>query len=391
MKLGQAFDPRKNALNVFRLALAAEVILWHSFPVTGRVISSPAIRQLLFSLGVDGFFAISGFLVTASWFHHPRIRQYLTARALRILPGFYVCLVVTAFIMAPVGVALQGGSARAMLFSTAPFEFVAKNSAVALLKLDVGGTPRDVPDPGFWNASLWTLVYELLCYLAVAVLGVVGLARRRWISPVILALATAGAASLPPMTFPGEWTIQQCIARFAIMFAAGAVLYQWRDVIPARWSLVALSVAIVAAAALLPDYRLLGGLPLAYALIVSGALIRNERLRLRTDLSYGLYIYAFPMQQILVIAGLVTLKPVVFAVVATIATLPLAALSWYLVEKPALSVKARLLGNKPAAPQPPEPTTAAQSAPQHRNSVPPAATDPNPAPRNPKAQRSATR
>ncbi len=55
MKLGEVFDPRNNALNAWRLALAAEVILWHSFPLTGRSVSSGPVRQLLFSLGVDGF------------------------------------------------------------------------------------------------------------------------------------------------------------------------------------------------------------------------------------------------------------------------------------------------------------------------------------------------
>jgi peptidoglycan/LPS O-acetylase OafA/YrhL len=85
---------------------------------------------------------------------------------------------------------------------------------------------------------------------------------------------------------------------------------------------------------------------------VSGSLVHNKRLRLRTDLSYGVYIYAFPMQQLLIVCGLRVLKPLVFFPVATIATLPLAALSWFLVEKPALSLKNRLLGKPAAAAQP---------------------------------------
>ena len=85
----------------------------------------------------------------------------------------------------------------------------------------------------------------------------------------------------------------------------------------------------------MPDYRVVGAIPLAYAVIVSGALIQNKRLRLRTDLSYGVYIYAFPTQQLLAICGLVWLHPSVFFVVSAIATLPLAAVSWFLVEKPA--------------------------------------------------------
>ncbi len=341
MKLGQAFHPRNNALNAFRLALAAEVMLFHSWPITGR--TPPAtFLQLFFSVGVDGFFAISGFLITASWLNDPRVRDYLVARALRILPAFYVCLALTAFAFAPLSVAIQGGSATKLLLSNAPIEYVLKNSAVAYLHPSVGGTPFGVSRAGRWNGSLWSLVWELMCYLAVAVIGVAGLANRRWVSPVILALATVGALFVPPLTFTEAWTIPQLAVRSAIMFSAGALLYQWRDKIPARWSLVAVSVVIVLACSQLPDYRVVAALPLAYAVVASGVLIHNKRLRLRTDVSYGVYIYAFPTQQMLTICGLAWLNPVVFFALSVVATLPLALLSWFLVEKPARSLKFRL-------------------------------------------------
>ena len=103
-----------------------------------------------------------------------------------------------------------------------------------------------------------------------------------------------------------------------------------------------MSVLIVATSSLLPDYRVIGGLPLAYAIIVSGSLIKNERLRLRTNLSYGTYIYAAPIQQLLAVCGLSGLNPLLFFAISTTATLPLAALSWFLVEKPSQSLKSRL-------------------------------------------------
>jgi peptidoglycan/LPS O-acetylase OafA/YrhL len=351
MKLGEVFDPRNNALNAWRLALAAEVIFCHSWGITGRVLSSKPVYQLLLCGGVDGFFAISGFLITASWLSNPRVRDYLAARALRILPGFYACLAVTAFVIAPIGVWVQGGSVSKLLLSGAPLEFVLENSAVALVKFDIGGTPRGVPVSGLWNGSLWSLVWELMCYLVVAGIGIVGLANRRWVSPAVLALAVLGATMLPPVTFSEGLSRQQGDARIAllmlacraaIMFSAGALLYQWRDVIPARWSLVAVSVVIVLASSLLPDYRLVAAVPLAYAVIASGGMVHNKRCKLRTDLSYGVYIYAFPIQQLLAIYGLIWLNPVVFFVVSTTATLPLAALSWFLVERPARSLKYRL-------------------------------------------------
>jgi peptidoglycan/LPS O-acetylase OafA/YrhL len=356
MKLGQEFDPRRNALNAWRLALATGVILCHSWPLTGRRVSFEPAHQLLRDVWVDGFFAISGFLITASWLSNPRLRNYFVARGLRILPGLWVCLTITAFVIAPIGVAIQGGPAAKLLLSRAPIEYVLKNSAVAMLKPDIGGTPQGVPWSHAWDGSLWTLLPEVFCYITVAVLGVTGLLSRRWLIPAALAMALALSTLLPPWSvFADAIEAQQQIdpakaalvlgavaTRFAVMFLAGALLCQFRDVIPARWSLVAVSVVIVLASSLLPNYRLIGGIPLTYAIIVSGALIHDKRLRLRTDLSYGVYIYAFPMQQLLVIWGLGSMNPVVFAVIAAFATVPLAALSWFLVEKPSLSLKSRL-------------------------------------------------
>jgi peptidoglycan/LPS O-acetylase OafA/YrhL len=326
------------------LALATAVILWHTFPLTGRHLPF-AVHQLFSQAWVDGFFAVSGFLITSSWLSKPRLGVYFAARALRILPGLWVCLTVTAFVIAPIGVAIQGGSAARLLLSGAPVEYIVKNSAVWTFQVDIGGTPRGIPDPGMWNGSLWTLQYEVLCYIAVAGLGLVGLLARRWFLPAAMALAVIWAA-LASYTLDGVPTVAQNGARFAVMFLAGALLYHFRDMIPARWSLVAVSVVVVLVATLLPDYRLVAAIPLAYAIIVSGALIDNEWFRLRNDLSYGVYIYACPIQQLLVICGLGILNPIVLTIIAAVATLPFAAMSWFLVEKPAMALKARLRGKR---------------------------------------------
>jgi peptidoglycan/LPS O-acetylase OafA/YrhL len=356
IKLGQQFEPRRNAINAWRLILATGVILWHSFPLTGRHLSYAPAHQLLSEVWVDGFFAVSGFLIISSWLSKPRLHYYLAARALRILPGLWVCLLVTAFVIAPISVAIQGGSAAKLMLSSAPIAYVLKNSAVIWLQPDVAGTPRGVPWPHGWDGSLWTLLWEVLCYLAVAGLGMAGLLGRRYVIPTVLALVLCVSALLPRTSAFGETlpAAQQHVdiatvglvvgaiaARFVVMFLAGALLHQWRSVIPARWSLVVLSVVVVLAASLTPNYRLIAAVPLAYAIIVSSALIRTKRMRLQTDLSYGVYIYAFPVQQLLVICGLNDLTPILFAIIAALVTLPLAALSWFLVEKPAMSLKRR--------------------------------------------------
>lgn len=344
LTLGQAFNPRANALNAWRLALALAVIVWHSSVLTGRPLPPFAIHQFATQDFVDGFFAISGFLIPASWLGNPRLRDYFLARGLRILPGMWVCLIVTAFVIAPIGVAIQGGSVTKLLMSGGPLRFVVRNSAVAYVQFDIAGTPQGVEFPGMWNGSLWTLQYEVICYVGVAVLGVVGLLGRRWLFPVAFALAMVWTmlASCP---LDGG-TVAQRAARLAVMFLAGALMHRFRDVIPARWSLVAVSAGIVLVANLLPDYRPVAAIPLAYAVIVSGALIHNQRLNLRTDLSYGTYIYACPIQQVLVICGLGTLNLLLFATISIVATLPFAASSWFLIEKPAMRLKRRLKGKR---------------------------------------------
>ena len=357
-RLGQEFDPRSNALNAWRLTLATGVILWHSWSVAGRQVSFAPAHQLLRDVWVDGFFAVSGFLITWSWCKHPRVRDYFTARGLRILPGLWICLIITAVVIAPISVAIQGDSAAKLLMSRAPIEYVFENSAILLFKQDISGTPSGVPVPRIWDGPLWTLAWEVLCYIAIAGLGVAGLLRRQWFIPAALTLAVLWSALLPPWGVFADvieaqhriedpataaFLVQAIAARFVVMFLAGALLYQFRNAVPARWSLVALSAVIVLAASFLPNYRLVAAIPLAYAIIVSGALVHNKRLRLRTDLSYGVYIYAWPVQQMLVICGLGILNPIAFAFVSVIGTLPLAVMSWFMVEKPAISLKSRLI------------------------------------------------
>jgi peptidoglycan/LPS O-acetylase OafA/YrhL len=89
------------------------------------------------------------------------------------------------------------------------------------------------------------------------------------------------------------------------------------------------------------NYRVVAAIPLAYALIVSGALLKHRRLRLRTDLSYGVYIYAWPVQQAAVTIFSIA-SPYVLLAVALPATLGVAFVSWHLIEAPALRLKRRI-------------------------------------------------
>ena len=334
--LADVLDLRLNALNALRLVLAVSVIVWHTFAVTGAVHPPAPVTQLLGDGGVDGFFAISGFLIVSSWLRRPHWWPYLRARFLRILPGFWVCLVVTVLVLAPIGVLLTGHGFPHS-YMTDSVLYVVKNAALRINEFGIAGTPQGVPYPGVWNGSLWTLWWEFLCYLVVLALGLTRVLRFRVTVPL------AFVACLVVMVLSDLGVVHNFYlvngARFGIMFAAGALIQQFQRLLPARWWLVGAAALVIAGSAFLPDYRVIAALPLAYVLITVGALVKVQRLRLENDVSYGTYIYAFPVQQVLACAGLSTLGVPLFAAVATAVTLGLATLSWYGVEKPAMRLK----------------------------------------------------
>ena len=90
---------------------------------------------------------------------------------------------------------------------------------------------------------------------------------------------------------------------------------------------------------MLPDYRVVAAFPLAYFLVGLSTYVQSPKLQFRTDISYGMYIYAFPIQQVLALAGLAVLPQPVFWIVATIITALPAYASWMLIERNALKLK----------------------------------------------------
>ena len=330
MSLAEVFDPKANSLSHIRLALATGVIVCHAVFFAGFR-PSETFGQLIEFGFVDGFFAISGFLIVASWVQRPSVFPFVTARALRIIPAFWVALAMTAFVLAP-GALLLSGRGLPPGFWEEAWTYVGTGLGLFINQHDIAGSPS--PTTGSWNQPLWTLYWEFACYILVAALGVFGLVRRKTMVVLFvgaLSLALLAVAGFVPFGY-------SLIARFLLMFAAGGALYMFRERIPATWWGVVASVSLVAVSAMLPDYRLIGALPLAYALVVGGSLLRRPTLR--TDVSYGIYVYAFPIQVGLAMLGVTNLAA--NALLALACTLPFAVASWYLIERPALRLKTPL-------------------------------------------------
>lgn len=334
--LAGVFDPKLNALNAIRLLLAISVIVWHTYPITGAARPPRPVTQLLGETGVDGFFAISGFLIVSSWMRNPKWWPYLQARCLRILPGFWVCLIVTAALIAPAGILLSG-QALPHHYALDAAGYVWNAAALKITQFGIGGTPTGVPYPGVWDGSLWTLWWEFLCYLGVLLLGLSRVIKYTVTIPIVFVVCLAGLILVTVGVTDNFYVVNG--SRFGLMFAAGVLIYQFQHHIPARWWLVAIAGAVVAAASLVPDYRVVAAIPLAYLVITVGALVKQPRVRLTNDISYGVYIYGFALQQLLAMAGLYRLGVPLFAAVSISITIPIALASWFLIEKPAMRLR----------------------------------------------------
>ena len=351
-RLTDAFDPRANSVNALRLVLAALVLLSHALKLQGGVGPIGRITSSDVDLGtmaVDGFFALSGFLVVGSYLASPSTGRYLWRRCLRILPGFWVCLVVTAVVLLALGQLLEFGTLRGFPVTgdLSATSYVVDNAGLLIRQFEVRGLFGGQPV----NGSLYTLFFEFVCYLGVAVLGVVGLLRTRRGLPVVAALAwlLAGVDWVLGGALTSRSSLLDIGLRFGLMFLAGALAARYPHRVPMdrRGGVLAVLVlvAAVGVAGLVPAadatlaYRVLAPPAVAYLVLLAGSSPRLRRVGARRDLSYGLYVYAWPVEVLYVLVGAGRWPLALYALAALGTALVLAWASWTVVEAPALRLK----------------------------------------------------
>lgn len=345
MRLAAVAGGRDNNFNLIRMIAATGVLLSHAFPIAvGTGTRQPMEAATGYTLGwicVAVFFAISGFLITRSFDRTTHIESWLSARVARLFPALIVVTVLTAYLYGPVFTTLG----LADYFRQAgTWTYVPRNVTLAKLQFGLPGVFATNPYPDAINGSLWTLFHEVTCYFGVLLAGLAGVLRSRRLFGVLVALYFAAfiASGLPPLAE----AVPERVAALRLLsfpFVVGMVFYVWRDRIALSW----LAAAVLGGLAWLtrgtPAYEPLFLVFIAYATFVlayrpGGLLHRYNRLG---DYSYGMYVYAFPVQQAAVaLAG--PMSPLENIAWALPVTLLLAVASWYLVENPMLGRRHRL-------------------------------------------------
>lgn len=334
---------RTNNLDFLRLLGALAVVLGHAYHLVGAGQYTPGmVGYGVQVLGVVIFFSISGYLITASWTRNRDILSYSAARALRIFPALAVVVVLTAYVVGP-------------LVTVLPTTVYLQDPATAqylrnILMEPVYGLPgvfTDIPYPNAVNGSLWTLPAELFCYVVVPIVLILPrLARPAVVLALLLvSLWYAGTASPDSAIVYGTRVVDA--AGMWVFFAAGSLLRLMHERVPGLFRTdvaVGLMATYISVLAIQPTWALKGSwLALPYVILTIGlastpVVRRSARFG---DLSYGIYLWAFPVQQTLVHAFGVLNMAINLVLVAGISAV-LAFASWHLVEKPSLRLKDRI-------------------------------------------------
>ncbi|GHF86459.1 O-antigen acetylase [Kitasatospora xanthocidica] len=364
--VAELFSGRDNSLGFIRLVMASSVIVSHAGPIafgTESMFNAAFHGQTnLGNLSVYGFFVLSGVLVTRSG-ARLGVGRFLWHRALRLLPGLWACLLVTGFVIAPLMYhRLHGGLAGFWHDRATPLGFLRHNLLAGQYQSEIGGVMTGGAKAGRilvpeFNGSLWSLRYEMLCYAGVALLAWSGVLRRArrvvlvitaWFALIELGDALGSryldpaAVVRPLIRIPHMGGVSpSLLIPLIIAFGLGALIELYRDRIRVNdlWGALAGAVFVTT---LFQGWFFVIGLP-AFAYLLLWLAIRLprpfRRIGARHDISYGLYIYGFPVEQLLLVLGAAKYGQIGYRVLAVGLSAALAALSWHLIERPALKVK----------------------------------------------------
>ena len=333
---------RENNFNLLRLAAAIGVLISHSWPLLrgGGADFLPKLMPglTLGKISVDLFFILSGFLVTRSFMQRDRFGEFFVARALRIYPALIVCVLFCVVL----GACISTLPAFDYLASRKTWTYLFLNGSALDVQYGLPGVFESTPFKGV-NGSLWTLPVEVRMYALVALIGFVGLFKHRVALSSLIVLIAFGAIDADVFTAKVLADNGKSLTA-AMAFLLGMLLYMNRErIVLSRVAAVVIVLVSIGfwSAGLVRMLYLPALAYVAFVVALHPALYVNTALNRSVDLSYGVYLYAFPVQQFVMWMGWAA-SVASLAVISLVLVIPLACVSWFLIERPALRWKDRL-------------------------------------------------
>ena len=334
-----AGEGHPRGFDYLRLVLAFCVVGFHSFTTIHDVAADhllwrSAWRPIL-RLFLPMFFALSGFLVAGSLARSASLVEFLARRVLRLMPALVAEVLLSALVLGPLLTAYP----LSRYFADHAFLAYLLN-AVGVVHFALPGVFLHNPRPGLVNGSLWTLPFEGICYALLTVLSLLGVVRRRGL---VLALTVAASVGLAIAAARQGGVIWAPPGSFLVVcFLAGVALFQYREKIPADPRLFILASAVSLLLLAVDQLTLLAPLPLAYATVWLGLTRPPASMAVGGDYSYGVYLFAYPIQQAIVAIWPAAGSPLAVFLLAAPLSLAYAVFSWRCIERPILRRKSAI-------------------------------------------------
>jgi len=357
--ISEVYQTKNNAFDIFRFGMASLVIVHHAYVLLGIPDTNLFVRftggQLnLGGFAVGNFFVISGFLVTQSLSNSKTLVGYFSKRFLRLFPALFISLALSAIFLGPF---ITGQSLPEYFLGvqgTSPFRFIFLNFTLNVFGYDY--SIRDLfannPYPYAVNGSLWTLKHEFASYVLLAVLSVFGMLKHpklllvftAFVGGVYLAYDFVGTLLFGKITT--TWWIfhsaeYPSFLLLLWLFLLGAILYIFRERIFVSTKMLVLLTGVLLLSIKLGYLNYTWHIFSPYLVICLSILLPLSWFSKYGDFSYGIYIYAFPVQQVLAMYY-PHFGPKRMMLLAFLITLVISIFSWHFVEKPALSLKKKM-------------------------------------------------
>jgi len=336
-------NKRDNNFTIIRILCAWLVLYGHSYALQNPTNMQDPLNLIfkgsnyIGGFAVDAFFIISGYLVTASIVRQG-VGSYFISRVLRVFPALICCVLLSIFVL---GWAVTALDSKAYFSNPKTFNYFINMVPFIDIQFFLPGVFEHNVEPAV-NGSLWTLIVELRCYFLLMVAYMLGVFKTRKIANFFLfGLLLFGVFFYKDLPLLGKGVDIHWPA-LSLFFLIGVIFYINREDIILDPKLAILSIILIFLSFGADWFKFVFPIAFAYFIFYAAYSLPffNADKKIG-DISYGIYIYAYPVQGL--IAYLFPgLHPPGNTIAATIIVLPLAYISWHYIEKPALSLKSRL-------------------------------------------------
>lgn len=337
----------KNNFDLIRLSAAFLVLIHHSSSILyGYSLKWDPFEKLIGmnmgNLGVKVFFIISGFLIAKSWQNKDSIFSFTIARFLRIYPAAIVVVLISVLFF---GFFISTLSFAEYISHSTTLQYL-QNCSIYRMYYNLPGVFENNPISGV-NGSLWTLPYEFTCYIIIGIIGIIGLIKNKVINLCLFTALILGSSffynEINQIVIPVLGIDFKTFYPLLLFFYSGTIYYQFRDKIKYNLWLFLIGFGVLFLTKNTPEisYQIkVILLPYLVLYFAFSKKINPTFLTKNIDLSYGLYLYAFPIQQLTVHLFKDELNLFTFTAISTLLSLLMAYLSWTIIENPALKARA---------------------------------------------------